>query len=355
MKLAFVDTETTGLDPDRHEIWEVALIVREEVEPEPREIIERDGPEIVGRTLESQPRRMIDTEYVWQLPVDLARADLIALNIGRFHERRYPGNPYPISPFTMLGGNVEKIEHERTTDLPAEATERALGVVSEQHLQIWAERFVALTWGATILGMVPSFDEERLRRLLVRLGQCPGWHYRPVDVETLAAGYRAGRADQTIRSGGYVGEEFVPAIPWKSDALSKAIGVDPDQFDRHTALGDARWTRAIYDLVYPVRLPEESIAPSVRFAVSSAAVQFTPDGNPRVALGGIFLQYPDPTHGRIDLVVRSQHGNYSVVTGTPSGAPEAPYAYIPDGCRAVLRLVLPPNAAPSEVQRIEEE
>lgn len=26
--LAFVDTETTGLDPDRHEIWEVALIVR---------------------------------------------------------------------------------------------------------------------------------------------------------------------------------------------------------------------------------------------------------------------------------------------------------------------------------------
>jgi len=26
--VCFVDTETTGLDPDRHEIWEVGLITR---------------------------------------------------------------------------------------------------------------------------------------------------------------------------------------------------------------------------------------------------------------------------------------------------------------------------------------
>ncbi len=41
--LAFVDTECTGLDPDRHEIWEVGLIVDDE-------------------------------EHSWFLPVDLAKA-----------------------------------------------------------------------------------------------------------------------------------------------------------------------------------------------------------------------------------------------------------------------------------------
>ena len=55
--LAFVDVETTGLDPLLHEIWEVALVVEH-------------------RT------------YVWQLPVDLGRADARALALGRFHERR---------------------------------------------------------------------------------------------------------------------------------------------------------------------------------------------------------------------------------------------------------------------------
>lgn len=37
--------------------------------------------------------------------------------------------------------------------------------------------------------------------------------------------------------------------PWKSDALSRAVGVDPEQFDRHTALGDAYWAKAIYEAV----------------------------------------------------------------------------------------------------------
>lgn len=30
---------------------------------------------------------------------------------------------------------------------------------------------------------------------------------------------------------------------------NRAVGVDPDDFDRHTALGDARWARAIYDAI----------------------------------------------------------------------------------------------------------
>ncbi len=37
--------------------------------------------------------------------------------------------------------------------------------------------------------------------------------------------------------------------PWDSNKLSLAVGVDPDDFDRHTALGDARWAKAIYERV----------------------------------------------------------------------------------------------------------
>ena len=38
-------------------------------------------------------------------------------------------------------------------------------------------------------------------------------------------------------------------LPWKSDDLSAALGIKVSDEDRHTALGDARWARAIYDAV----------------------------------------------------------------------------------------------------------
>lgn len=246
-KLAIIDTETTGLDPDRHEIWEVALIVRETLDVEPGVLVEYADGEVVGRTEIPNPPRVVDTEYVWQLPVDLAKADLIALNIGRFHERRYPGNPYPISPFTMLDGRVSEIEREANDlalgTLPAGVSERARSVLDERNLEAWAARFADLTWGAHLVGAVPSFDEERLRKLLLAQGQCPGWHYHLCDTETLAVGYLRGFLDRD--------DERLPlaAPPWKSDELSRAIGVDPEEFDKHSALGDARWALAIYDAV----------------------------------------------------------------------------------------------------------
>lgn len=171
-EVVFVDTETTGLDPDRHEIWEVGLIVD-------------------------------DTEYEWFLPVDLSKADPMALNIGRFHERWV--NP--------LGA-----------DDPywASDTKRAE----------FAAEFVTLTNGKHLAGAVVSFDEERLRKLLRVNGQAPMWHYHLIDVEALAAGYLHGAS-----------------LPWDSEKLSQAVGVDPTLFDRHTALGDARWAKAIYEAV----------------------------------------------------------------------------------------------------------
>jgi DNA polymerase III epsilon subunit-like protein len=160
--LAFCDTETTGLDPDRHEVWEVGLIVDER-------------------------------EHHWFLPVDLGRADAIALKIGQFYDRYrlvYPS---------------------------------ALGV--------FATEFADLTRGRHLVGAVISFDEERLRKLLRANGACPEWHYHLVDVEALVAG------------------KLGIAPPWDSNKLSADMGIDPEQFDRHTALGDARWAKALYEAV----------------------------------------------------------------------------------------------------------
>lgn len=170
--ICFVDTETTGLDPDVHEIYEVGLITP-------------DGE-----------------EHHWWLPVDLGKADPRALEIGNFYDR-YPERGDP-------GLEISSI-------------------------WTFAKEFEKLTRGMHLGGCVPSFDEERLRKLLRRKGAAPGWHYHIVDVEPLMIGFIAG-----------CGAQSMPSLPWKSADLSRSIGVDPDLFEKHTALGDARWARECY-------------------------------------------------------------------------------------------------------------
>ena len=204
--LAFLDTETTGLDPDRHEVWEIGLILR-------------------------RPDRT-DQEYVWQLPVDLGQADPIALNIGRFHDRRA----------SVAGQSLE----DPVLGRPAELTAMPVGgLVRVDALNRWADQFVALTRGSHLVGAVVSFDADRLWRLLRSLDQCPMWHYHLVDVEALAAGYLAGQDPASVTTPD--NDKCQP--PWSSEELSRAVGVDPEDFDRHSALGDARWAKAIYDAV----------------------------------------------------------------------------------------------------------
>ncbi len=181
--IAFIDTETTGLDPDRHEVWEVAAIV--------------DGE-----------------EWAWFLPVfDLGAADARALDIGGFRER------YP-----KMNGHVTLMAD-------------------------FVRQFSNLTWGRHLCGAVVSFDEERLRRLLRANGACPGWHYHLIDVEAMAVGYLRARFEMgdhnALPDGG--------TLPWKSVDLSRAIGVEPNDFEAHTALGDARWVKAMYEAMMGIQ------------------------------------------------------------------------------------------------------
>jgi hypothetical protein len=97
-----------------------------------------------------------------------------------------------------------------------------------------------------IVGAVPDFDTSKIRHQLLRPARIPDpWHYHLIDVETLASGYLAGCE---ARYDGGKGADAL-ALPWKSDDLSRRIGVDPEQFDRHTAMGDVLWVKAQYDAV----------------------------------------------------------------------------------------------------------
>jgi len=161
--IVFVDTETTGLDPSRHEVWDIGLILGD-----------------TGEAIE------------WHLWPDLSRADSNSLRLTDFYGRTATW----------------------TWDDPAHV----------------AKRFATLTSGKHLVGAVPSFDAAFLAPFLRAHGQAPAWHYHLVDVEALVAGYL----------------RIEP--PWDSDELAEAIGV-PRLDGKHTAIGDARWAKAVYDAV----------------------------------------------------------------------------------------------------------
>jgi hypothetical protein len=182
---AYVDTETTSLRADRR-AWEIAVVL--------------DDPAVHGVVEKSW--------FVLLEDLDLGNADLMSLKIGRFFERHPEhSNRYPHG--VRVGG--------------------------EKHVLAEVE---AMTRGAHIIGGVPGFDADVLGARMRARGICPSWHYHLIDFETLIVGYVRGRG------------EPVPELPWKSDDLSRLIGVEPPGDDeRHTALGDARWARRVWEKV----------------------------------------------------------------------------------------------------------
>ena len=122
--LVYLDVETTGLDPDVHHVWEIALAID-------------DGP--IQSTMVSH----------WTYG-----ADPEALKVSRYYERG--------GDALTTGGNPEQI-------LAAEAIEQTI--------------YEALH-NTTLVGANPAFDAAFLR---ARWGTAP-WHFRLLDIEAYAMG-----------------------------------------------------------------------------------------------------------------------------------------------------------------------
>lgn len=141
------------------------------------------------------------SSFIDSVDLDLGNADPFALKIGKFYER----HPYGVGAVRMNDNLLREFD--------------ALRVVEQQ------------TRDAILVGAVPNFDAEVLGARMRAHGILPSWHYHLVDVETLAAGAR----------------KLAP--PWSFDAVLDLYGLKYDEADRHTALGDARMARDLYDAI----------------------------------------------------------------------------------------------------------
>lgn len=153
------------------------------------------------------PRELL--VYIDVRDIDLAHAQPQALEIGRF-EQRHP---------------------QRNGTLP----EGAL-LVREKAA---AELVRDWTAGSHIYGVATSFDTETLSAVLRRHRMEAPWHFLPECMIVMSKGYLRALGITPVRS---------------SDGISRQCGVEPPVgLDRHSALGDARWTR---------RWHEQLIAPA---------------------------------------------------------------------------------------------
>lgn len=135
---AFVDCESTGLNPKRHEVYEVA-ITKVTFDPDTKNRVESD-------------------KDFWIEPLQLQFANPTALQVGKFYERRAAGHQH--------GSKVvgERMRYEAAIEI------------------------AHITEGCHLVGAKPDFDAGFLNAFLRDNGAAPAWHHRLIDVESLAIG-----------------------------------------------------------------------------------------------------------------------------------------------------------------------
>lgn len=211
-KTVFADLETTGVSVDRHHLWEIGLIVRDDAG---------------------------DREYCWQVRPDLSTADPMALKIGGYYRRsavtqNSPGVAWTIvSPDLPYDPTPGEVRRQRTVDGLAADVARLLD-------------------GAVLAAANVAFDAAFLDKFLRANGHASAWDYHLLEIESYAAG------------------AIGMAPPWKLDKLAAELGVTLPE-ERHTALADARLARDVYDAA--VKQGARGWAGGVRWAADEADAQ----------------------------------------------------------------------------------
>ncbi len=203
MKLAIIDLETTGRTPGLHHIWEIGVILRGGEEP--------------------------DRERLWQVDAPLLTAEPDALRVSRYYERR--------EPYLEFGGAIEFT----TPDDPSKCMRTPVGDV--------AADLAGMLDGAFVVANNPVFDVPFLESFLKGHGQCWTRHYHAADIKSLVVGYLHGQSHAWAAANDLPAKPAEVPEPWSTRKLALAVGVDPATYDTHTALGDCRLNRAIWDAV----------------------------------------------------------------------------------------------------------
>jgi DNA polymerase III epsilon subunit-like protein len=212
--LAFVDCETTGLRPDHgHGIWELAVIIRR----------------ITANHADGADAEW-EEEHVWQIRPDLNDADPEALNVNDFVRR------FKVPP------EVDALWFPEFQREPV-----------PQGIREAVRQIADLLDGAYLVGAVPAFDAMMLAHLLRSHGDEPRWRHRLVCVESLVAGA--------------VGQR----VPRGLQQAASAVGVWVDPEARHTAMGDTRVAREVYDAVMDRAVSPVGTAPGGSDVVVSRA------------------------------------------------------------------------------------
>jgi DNA polymerase III epsilon subunit-like protein len=203
-RLIYLDTETTSLDERNGEVWEIGAIVRDPGED--------------------------DIEYLWQIRPNLEDANPTSLRISRYYERIQVESRLPDVVQLDSNGN----------HLTTMSSAKLAGILAP------------MVDGATIVGAVPDFDFRFLRKFLADNGQCWTAHYHLIDIENVAIGYIRGILAQGGRKNPEMVSlltDLVETLPWKYVNLCKAFSLFPDQYEAHTAIGDARLVRDLHDKI----------------------------------------------------------------------------------------------------------
>lgn len=201
--VCFVGLSSTGPDPFRHQVFEVALIYPELFEIEAQWDGEGEAPEVEFGVEWN--------EQHWWISTDLATADAQTLRMRCYHQR----HPLGFDNHDQL--TVEK--NKRVTD-------------PEQ----FAAKFARLTASKHLVGRV---DELFIRGALMPNGQIP-MYYSPVDIAALAAGalYGKGEASALLTDG------------WMFDSVGSRLGIKLGTVGyEYTAMGEAKLSKAIWEAV----------------------------------------------------------------------------------------------------------